>query len=564
MSGDAAAGHVILVKPGGNGDKPRSFTRFVVPFAYRPVKDESSAAGGDRKWTWQEDKSRERHLYLTPETDAVLHGRAKWLELRGEGVDFEFGADVGPKRTCGGRESRTFYRLPPKMVLFEWDDDAAGAGAAASSDEDLLRTGFLVLDIDVRDEETSLDDLLFFNERFRYWLCPWEGHEKRESDSSDSGSGYGDVVRDYLENAKECTPRQTPDDPYLERWDALLRLPLELGKFRYRLVDDDAINNARKWAATGRGASRGWVVYTDNRAFVWTCAVMEDVSGGTAGAGVLAARFNGRVAKPHEFGHWLRLVNVDGPATTPGQSHAGMSAFEKKWINAATYTRWAHWGSWYGYCQHAGAAIVPPETNPPLWMHFRDIYFDQVLLLLYLRVATFRFSQRLCDISIAARKAHRSEEAKFQEEFQKLRWEFALLTNLYRFPLVSSQQQGIEMYAIARRQLDVDELFGEVEQEIRASEEYLSSRVNAEQAKTATGLQVVATLAVPLGLALTVAQVVPEDTRWWAAGVVGIALWLGTVVLWDRTERVARWMGLTSRCLRLNDIARRREEKCDD
>ena len=563
MSGEGAVSPPVLVKPGGD-DKPGAFTRFVIPFAYRTVKAEPPPKGGGQKWTWQEDKSRERRLYLTPETDAVLHGRAKWLKLEGDGVEFDFEAGVGPDRGCAGREKREFWRLPPKMVLFEWDDDGTHAGKAGSPDEDLLRTGFLVLDIEVRDAKTSLDDLLFFNERFRYWLCPWEGHEKKESNKPDSGSGYGDVVRNYLEKAKECLPERAVGDPYLERWDALLRLPLNLGDGQYSLVDNDAISNARAWAKAGKGASRGWVVYTDNRAFVWACAVIDGTNGGGSGGGALAKTFGSPVSMPHRFGHWLRLVNVDPPAETPCDTHAGMSAFEMKWIKAATYSRWAHWGSWYGYCQHAGAAIVPPSENPPLWTHFRDIYFDQVLLLLYLRVATFRFSQRLCDISIEARKAPRNDEAMFQQRFRKLRWEFALLTNLYRFPLVSSQQQGIEMYALARKQLDVDELFGEVEQEIRASEEYLSSRVNLEQSKTATGLQVVATLAVPIGLALAVAQVEPGGARWWAAGFVGIASWLGTLALWDRTDRVARWMGRMSRCLWLNDAARRREEGCDD
>ncbi len=182
-------------------------------------------------------------------------------------------------------------------------------------------------------------------------------------------------------------------------------------------------------------------------------------------------------------------------------------------------------------------------------------------------MATFRFSQKLCDVSVEARNRQRDDEARFQEAFQKLRWDFALLTNLYRFPLVSSQQQGVEMYAIARKQLDVDELFGEVEQEIRASEEYLSSRDNLRQAKTAAGLQVVATLAVPLGLGLAVAQVVGGG-NWLVAFFVGFVVaalaWLCTIALWERTDCIARWMKSKSRCLWLDDAVQRTKEKCDD
>jgi len=321
------------------------------------------------------------------------------------------------------------------------------------------------------------------------------------------------------------------------------------------LVSPTSIETTREWVRSGKAIEEpkaearpaevnglGWVVYADNRAFVWTCGVMGSGDGEGAGAGSLSQRFGRDVRAPHLFGHWLRLVNIDPPADTPEGSHSIVSRFERDWIKAATYLRWAHEGSWYGYSQHAGAAILPPKEDPPLWKHFRDIYFDQVLLLLYLRVSTFRFSQRLSEISAQARQKKRQDQQAFHEEFQKLRWAFALLTNLYRFPLISNQQQGIEMYTLARRQLDVDELFEEVEQEIRASEEYLSSRVNLRHAKTAAGLQVVATLAIPVGIALATAQVVPDAWKWTASIGLGAVSLMATIVLSARTDDVMGWM----------------------
>jgi hypothetical protein len=71
---------------------------------------------------------------------------------------------------------------------------------------------------------------------------------------------------------------------------------------------------------------------------------------------------------------------------------------------------------------------------------------------------------------------------QWRDRFESLRWQFALFTNLYKFPLISNQQQAIEMYSLARRHLDVDELFQEVEEEIRSSHEFLdvstSSKLN--------------------------------------------------------------------------------------
>ena len=572
--------HPLAIKAGDGAKEPGSFTRFVLPFAYNAVFRGTAGlprdgafrnSGAGQPPAWRTAAGRERRLYLTPETGAVLHDHALWLELDAEEVEFDFVAQVGPKQPSGGRAGRSFKRLRPKLVLFEWAGGVSAEGAPAgkanrSAEKDLLKTGFLIVDIAVADTQTTLDDLLFFNERFRYWHSPWDKHE--------TASGYAEVVSDYIHQSGDCPPVDTAADAYLDRWDALLRIPMEADDKRYELVSGDAIKATRAWAKSGTGPDLGWVVYTDNRAFVWTCAVMGSDRGEEAGANILAREFGGAVAIPSGFGHWLRLVNVDEPLDTPWQSHATVSSFERKWIEAATYLRWAHGGSWYGYCQHAGAAIVPSSVDPPVWQHFRDMYFDQVLLLLYLRVATFRFSQSLCEISAEARRKGRKHEPTFHEDFQKLRWDFALLTNLYRFPLVSSQQQGIEMYAVARKQLDVDELFGEVEQEIRASEEYLSSRVNLRQATTAARLQVVATLALPLGVLLAAAQVFESLGQWkWAVSFgLGALAWVGTIGLWCRTERVMRWMSRTSRCIWNGDSARcredgpgeAREENCDD
>ena len=154
-------------------------------------------------------------------------------------------------------------------------------------------------------------------------------------------------------------------------------------------------------------------------------------------------------------------MNVDRPSAGPA------TPFEREWLQGRTYERWKHCGTLYGFNVHSGAMLASPCNEPPLWRHFGETYFDQVLLLLYLRVSTFRFSRELARIS-ADLPSHQKRDF---HEFRKIRRVFALLTNLYRFPLLSSQQQGIEMYTSARKWLDVDELFEEVQAEIRETHE---------------------------------------------------------------------------------------------
>jgi len=170
-------------------------------------------------------------------------------------------------------------------------------------------------------------------------------------------------------------------------------------------------------------------------------------------------------------------LNVDYPKSTPTETHKGITKFEQQRVEERTYHRWEEDGTFYGFNYHCGAMLGPPlnePDGPPLWKHFGDMYFDQILLLLYLRVGSFRFSRRLSRISAEAQDSMTLGNSntdngfeKWRDDFQRLRWSFALFTNLYEFPLLSNQQQSIEMYELARKHMDVEEFFRKIQEEIR-------------------------------------------------------------------------------------------------
>jgi Mg2+ and Co2+ transporter CorA len=130
------------------------------------------------------------------------------------------------------------------------------------------------------------------------------------------------------------------------------------------------------------------------------------------------------------------------------------------------------------------------------------MYFDMFLLLLYVRVTLFRFSTQLTVISKGARGQQGDNIEKWSEEFEKLRWQFALFTNLYQFPLISNQQQGLELYALARKCLDVDDLYKEVQSEVRSSHEFILQKQQQRQSETTTRLTMVATIGLALSIVL--------------------------------------------------------------
>ena len=465
--------------------KPASYTRFILPFAYSPT------LCGERQGLYVYKPSPPadiwRRNYLTAETAAVLFGRARWLELKG--------TEPPPGHIRRKAKTITVRVEPPRLVLFEWP--AQPDVQAQDGPSDPLQIGFLIVEASfpLQQEPPDLDDLLAFNEKFRYWQRPYERHEDI--------AGYRDFLARHPSNIQG--PSRLVRDAelseiYFGRWASLLTFPIEdsAGK-RWRLFPEAWERQAQSWVESEQQLwDSGWIVYTDSRAFVWTCAIVEQ--GGKA----LAEAFHTPTCEASAFGHWIKLLNVDEPGQTPDMTHKS-TAFERDWARKRTYHRWEEQGTFYGFNYHCGAMLGPPLQTPPLWQHFGHMYFDQTLLLLYLRVGSFSFSRQLSRISAQVRDTTAADEKagfdKWRQAFEHLRWDFAMFTNLYEFPLLSNQQQGVEMYEKARENMDVGQLFREIQEEIRSSHEYLEMQAGQEQTHMSTRLTVVATVGLAIGLA---------------------------------------------------------------
>lgn len=440
---------MLRLRPGDpDGPEPASFTRFLLPFAWRKhacpaVADDVLHFAADPPHPVSE-RLHARRTYFTPETTLVLFERASWLRA----VNWH----AREHRVAIGDRTVAFTIAPPRAVLFE----------SHNPDIAHLDTGFLIVEITFQ-SDVQFNELLRLNEVFRYWRKPYSSH-------CDAARLLGADV-----------------PVYHSLWEELLRLPVrDRNGDTFRVVTKQDVHDARKWIRRGCGAP-GWICYTDPRAFVYSCAISDE--------GV--ANLDGDA--PELSGPWVRFVNVDCPSTAPA------TPFERKSVTDRTYGRWKHAGTLYGFSAHSAVMLGSPCKDPDTWRHFADMYFDQVLLLLYLRVTTFRFSALLSSISLRLASGRRRQTDIVRREFAALRREFALFTNLYRFPLLSNQQQGIEMYSCARKALDVDELFEEVQKEIESTHELFELTTAARHQEAATALGWIAAVASAAGVALAFA-----------------------------------------------------------
>lgn len=104
-------------------------------------------------------------------------------------------------------------------------------------------------------------------------------------------------------------------------------------------------------------------------------------------------------------------------------------------------------------------------------------------------------------------------------------------TNLYQFPLISNQQQGIEMYSLAREIMDVEEFYREIKEEIHNANDYLTAKESTELSETTTRLTKIATIVLPIVLASSFLGMNMFSGEKWLSWVLLWLLFIGIVAV---------------------------------
>ncbi len=578
-----------------------SFTRFILPFAYSPVtwkQEQINTQNSDVKNQFAYRPIKEipnrlfRERYFTEETAEVLFQRAQWFRLEPAekkewSASFEFPSALKPDDDSCRRRQVAFTQ--PVIVLFEWPQ------AKIDSSPHMMCTGFLIQEMyfpdkipddencafhgnkserELQDNKVTLDDLLQLNELFRYWQKPFEGHE----DSSEGAYRRTlDKFPIFFGSNKNIGDQYDEIKLYLERWSDLLEYPLysKDSPTPLRLFSQKWSDTARTVVKEGRRAEKNgadatdlrsglghWIVYADNRTFVWSCAVMKE------GGNSLRELFSKPNAPSWKFGHWIKFLNIDPPGKDWRSSDVS-TKFEQQWAKERTYKRWDEIGTFHGFNNHSGVTISPYLTfknAPDIAKNVAEMYFDVVLLLLYLRVTLFRFSVELNRITADTMDKNNEDREGWYEQFNKLRRKFLNFTNLYQFPLLSNQQQGIEIYSLARQCMDVDELFKEIKDEIYSSHEYQMMEQEQRQTTQAERLTVVATVGLVAGLAFSFLGmnilVDAEGNNWASHKAPHLLVLLGTLIFfWSLTKMVVFYSKGLARFF--ESIAKCGERECE-
>lgn len=210
---------------------------------------------------------------------------------------------------------------------------------------------------------------------------------------------------------------------------------------------------------------------------------------------------------------WTRLCFVDQPGTGFPYSRDFLKDFDRD----HAYDRFRDFGTRHLFSSYAYVMVCAGDfARDTLVHHFRRIYF-QMALLAYMEASTYvAFSSR---VSAAIERADRPgnggiDGPLFKAKLFQVQRDLMDFVHRFRFTGVSNQVQAIEMYGAFRRHLRLDALFSDVKAELETATAYLRAADSDDQSSSAERLNVVASVGVALGLAISALGALPNFKGW--------------------------------------------------
>lgn len=172
---------------------------------------------------------------------------------------------------------------------------------------------------------------------------------------------------------------------------------------------------------------------------------------------------------------WYSFVFID--CSVSGVSAGGK--MKEDLIKQFTYSRWIHTGTLYGITRYSLMCLTNTSdfSYNVLRHNMERMYYQMAIILLAQRASILKFSDDVSKISgkIENMKG-KNEKERFKEiaeEVKDLHSSFIHFVNRLWFTEVTPQEQGIEMYNMAVKNMGLVEQLNEVRQEIKELHEFV-------------------------------------------------------------------------------------------
>jgi hypothetical protein len=199
---------------------------------------------------------------------------------------------------------------------------------------------------------------------------------------------------------------------------------------------------------------------------------------------------------------WYSIVYIDG-STDSGIDNKNM---QKELIKQATYPRWVEAGTLYGISRYSLICVTDTEDYGynHIRNHMQRMYYQMAVILLAQRASILKFSDDVSRISGEIEtfvKAKNYDKTKFEDIAEKVKGlhaSFIRFVNRLWFTEVTPQEQGIEMYNMAVKNMGIEGQLIELRAEIKELYEFVEMQYEKETNKSLALLDKIAFILLPI------------------------------------------------------------------
>lgn len=188
---------------------------------------------------------------------------------------------------------------------------------------------------------------------------------------------------------------------------------------------------------------------------------------------------------------WYKYLFVDSGDETCQDDDMKTSLLKRH-----TYLRWRKWSSLYGVSRYSFVFLTNSTAPQYLLDYFETIYARMTELVIVQRASMLRFSKEVSDL--CAMKDLNAEELSGRAG--ALYKEYIRFINQVNFREVSAQDQGIEIYAMLRSCLQLEEYIQDLDGEIEELHQYVQLMEEREHNDKATLLNNLAAILLPVSI----------------------------------------------------------------
>lgn len=203
---------------------------------------------------------------------------------------------------------------------------------------------------------------------------------------------------------------------------------------------------------------------------------------------------NGEEFSKGEF--WYQYVFVDnGESISPYTSTCQNDKMRENLLKDSTNTRWQKFGTLYGVTRYSIVVITDREFYGKniISMHMRTIYSRMFELAIIQNASLLRFSEEVVQVSDL--KGNNGKD--IAERIGSLYKEYIRFMNQAYFSNVTAQDQGIELYGMMLKQLNLESQIKELKDEISELYQYITLIIDQKRNKNGEDLNLLAAICLP-------------------------------------------------------------------